>query len=223
MINDGNLRWFGFGSADTSQHRWRSEAKGSQCSPRWRNNKDNPHYPVWQPKRWNISAKQQMENAPSASLILFPPTSPPLFPKPSHTPAHTNTHSPVPPSWSSPPHKSILPSGSEEHAEIERGQANKAGWKDAENKSILVWRRRTLKGLKIAGLTKAWINKNECASGFIIYFPQEEAPLLSHTHTLRDSLVARLQHLWLPSTGLKVLFTSAACVQPPSFYPSFEI
>lgn len=156
------------------------------------------------------------------SSSFLPPLLP-FFLSP-HTRRHTQTHTPQchrrgPP----PPHKSILPSGSEEHAEIERGQANKAGWKDAENKSILVWRRRTLKGLKIAGLTKAWINKNECASGFIIYFPQEEAPLLSHTHTLRDSLVARLQHLWLPSTGLKVLFTSAACVQPPSFYPSFEI
>lgn len=36
--------------------------------------------------------------SPSSSLL--PPLLP-FFPKPSHTPAHTNAHSPVPPSWSS--------------------------------------------------------------------------------------------------------------------------
>lgn len=55
-----------------------------------------------------------------------------------------------------------------------------------------------------------------------IYFSQEEAPLLSHTQAATPWLLGYNTcdcHL----RGLKVLFASAACMQPPSFHPSFEI
>ena len=153
-----------------------------------------------------------MENTPSVSSpppsSSFLPVSPPLFPKPSHT--HTHTHTTVLPFPFSPLiHPPVWFCGTDAGSAEEKYRGVKhvcSPMKRAERTgrkcemtlkiNVSLGERETLRGPKIAGQTKAWINQSFSFLPSSSFFPLhffffffERKPLSSLTYTATPRLL----------------------------------